>query len=781
MVVMLVAPALAGIPIAMFLYGTATADGENIAAGTTVYAVMDGVVVAIGAVDPNEDPQNPGTFLGGTYGQEAAFGIQADSDQAGLPVTFYIGGTPSLGQTPAQAGGQLATTDPAVALFQLGTLEVNLMLGEAPVEHTLLTSSTTCGNVTAPGDGNNGNNSYPVDTVVPLVATPDAGCCFVEWTGDIGSVADPSAASTTITMDADYSVVANFAAGVTLTTTAGTGGTVTTPATSPTQDCTGAVVDIVATPDTGYTFANWSGDTGTVAETGVASTTILMDASYSVQANFTAAPTAELTVSSGAGGSVTTPPEAGSPHEYNLGAVATIVATPDTGFEFTFWSGQTGTIANVNAASTTITMDADYSIMANFEATQAVPPEVTTVRSSSVRSTAVTLWGSLDSLGDYSPVDVSFEWGTTPGALDQETTRQGYTTTGDFVQVVGGLSPQTTYYFRARAGADSQVDYGTQMSFTTTATPTPAPPAPPQPPASPTATPEPTAEPTAEPTPGPTVEPTPGPTAPPTPPPIPTEEEVDLPVDEGGEVQGDVSHSGFDGSIGVDVGDGTVAQTAGGDPLTEITIREAALVYPNPNAGDCIVPPAYEFLPTGATFNPAITITLHYDETQLQALCPGVAEADLAIAMYKASAGTWQVLPSTVDTVNNVITAEVSSFCYLAVYAEGPEPSPTGPTPTQPPASPTATPEPDEGGGSVGAIVGGIIGALIVIAIIVFVMRRRGQGGGTPATGTGGGMPPPPPPRPASPPPPPPPAAAEPPASAEPPAAEGGEEKAEGT
>jgi hypothetical protein len=619
----------------LFLYGSATADDENIAAGTTVYAVMDSVVVAIGAVDPNEDPLDPGTFLGGTYGQEASFRIQATSDEAGHPVTFYIGGTPSLGQAPAQAGGELATTDPAVVLFQQATLQVNLMLGEPPVEHTLLTSSTTCGNVTAPGDGNNGNNSYPVGTVVPLVATPDAGCCFTGWTGNgTSAMADPTAASTTITMDADYTVVANFAPGVTLTTSAGTGGTVTTPATSPTQHCVGAVVPIEA--------------------------------------------------------------------------------TPDSGFMFVIWSGQTGTITNVNAASTTILMDADYGIMANFDVVTS-EIEVTTVRSSSVRSTTVTLWGNLGSLGDYSPVDVSFEWGTTSGALDQETTPQARTTAGNFIQVVGGLTPQTTYYFRAKAAAGAEGDYGDVMSFTTTVTPTPKPPAP-----------QPTAEPTAQPTPEPTAEPSPSPTPTeaPTPPPIPTEEEVELPVDEGGEVQGDVSHSAFDGTIVVDIGDGTVAQTAGGDALPEITIREAALVYPSPNAGDCIVPPAYEFLPTGATFDPAITITLHYDEGQLAALCPGVAEGNLGLAQFAEGAVSWQVLPSTVNTVNNVITAEVSGFSYIAVYAEGPEATPTAP-PTEPPPGPVVI----LGGGGLStvSVVSLITSISSAVAYLSSLLNRRRQ------------------------------------------------------
>jgi len=48
-----------------------------------------------------------------------------------------------------------------------------------------------------------------------------------------------------------------------------------------------------------------------------------------------------------------------------------ITATPDGGYNFVNWTGDVGTIDNVNAASTTITMSANYSITANFEAAPA--------------------------------------------------------------------------------------------------------------------------------------------------------------------------------------------------------------------------------------------------------------------------------------------------------------------------------------------------------------------------------------------------------------------------
>ena len=73
-----------------------------------------------------------------------------------------------------------------------------------------------------------------------------------------------------------------------------------------------------------------------------------------------------LTISSTAGGSVTTPGEA--TFTYDAGTVVSLVATPATGYGFVNWAGDVDTIANVNAATTTITMQGDYEITARFMA-----------------------------------------------------------------------------------------------------------------------------------------------------------------------------------------------------------------------------------------------------------------------------------------------------------------------------------------------------------------------------------------------------------------------------
>ncbi|MFW6038131.1 MAG: InlB B-repeat-containing protein, partial [Candidatus Saliniplasma sp.] len=72
-----------------------------------------------------------------------------------------------------------------------------------------------------------------------------------------------------------------------------------------------------------------------------------------------------LTTASTEGGSVTTPGEGTYDHyQYND---VNIEATPDANYNFVEWTGDNGTIADTKTSSTTITMEGDYSITANFE------------------------------------------------------------------------------------------------------------------------------------------------------------------------------------------------------------------------------------------------------------------------------------------------------------------------------------------------------------------------------------------------------------------------------
>jgi hypothetical protein len=79
------------------------------------------------------------------------------------------------------------------------------LLSQSLVDLTI--SSSAGGSVTSPGEG---DFTYEEGIWFDLVAEPDEGYHFVNWTGDVDTIADVSGASTAITMNGNYSIVANF-------------------------------------------------------------------------------------------------------------------------------------------------------------------------------------------------------------------------------------------------------------------------------------------------------------------------------------------------------------------------------------------------------------------------------------------------------------------------------------------------------------------------------------------------------------------------------------------
>ncbi|MEE8636881.1 MAG: CFI-box-CTERM domain-containing protein, partial [Dehalococcoidia bacterium] len=237
-----------------------------------------------------------------------------------------------------------------------------------PAMYSLAISSTVGGSATEPGEG---IFVYPVGTVVTLVADTETGYRFVNWTGDVGTIADVEAAGTTIAMNGSYSVTANFELiqGLySLTISSGAGGSVTEPGEGIFIWTAGTVVTLVAQPEEGSQFRKWIGDVGTVAGINAAQTTVTMYDSYSVTASFDTwhpEPVALLTISSTEGGSVTTPGQGTFP--YALGSTVTLAVEAESGYRFASWSGDVGTIADVDTPSTTIVTDSSYSIVAGFE------------------------------------------------------------------------------------------------------------------------------------------------------------------------------------------------------------------------------------------------------------------------------------------------------------------------------------------------------------------------------------------------------------------------------
>lgn len=199
-----------------------------------------------------------------------------------------------------------------------------------------------------------GYHDYVEGTVVDITATPDPGCQFDGWTGD--EVADASSASTKITMDSDKTIIAGFSRVRHTLTINVTGAGSVEPSAGTYSYPEGAVVNITAKPSDGYLFEGWTGE---VAVTLSPSTTVTMDSDKTITVIFSL-PKSTLNIMVEGGGSVN--PSAGN-HSYAKGAVVDITATPDKGYRFDGWIGD---VADADSPGTTVKMNSDKTITANF-------------------------------------------------------------------------------------------------------------------------------------------------------------------------------------------------------------------------------------------------------------------------------------------------------------------------------------------------------------------------------------------------------------------------------
>ncbi len=203
------------------------------------------------------------------------------------------------------------------------------------------------GNITGNGINcpNDCTEAYPGGTTVNVLATPNIGWGFTGWSGDCTNTTP----TCTVTLSDNRTVTANFATLYTLHVAKTGNGTITS---APAgihcgADCSetylsGTAVTLSVTPTAGWVFSGWSG-----ACTGTGPCSVTMNADRAVTATFTAAYT--LTVNKVGNGTVTSTPmgiECGTDctETYADGTNVSLVATPDSGWLFSSWSGAcTGT------------------------------------------------------------------------------------------------------------------------------------------------------------------------------------------------------------------------------------------------------------------------------------------------------------------------------------------------------------------------------------------------------------------------------------------------------
>jgi len=297
----------------------------------------DGDYAVINYIDGNGKPQTTSVFLGKNPTAGTVFGPLGVS---ALDITTA---------STVGTGTALFTVAADHGEFEIRSTTTNTTMGTVNLSTELI--SGTLNTIATYIDGNDLGTTVAGSGTVTVLTFPDP------WTATNSNYTFRVCGETLNVPVAGPSYSLN------ITSTAG--GNVTTPGEGTFVYNGSDVVDLVATPDANYTFVNWTGDTGTIADENAASTNITMNGNYNIMANFKETVHYNLTTSSTAGGNVTTPGE--GTFTYNGSEVVDLVATPDNSYTFVNWTGDTGTIADENAASTTITMNDNYTIVANFK------------------------------------------------------------------------------------------------------------------------------------------------------------------------------------------------------------------------------------------------------------------------------------------------------------------------------------------------------------------------------------------------------------------------------
>ncbi|MBI4286690.1 MAG: DUF4399 domain-containing protein [Chloroflexi bacterium] len=145
-----------------------------------------------------------------------------------------------------------------------------------------------------------------------------------------------------------------------------------------------------------------------------------------------------------------------------------------------------------------------------------------------------------------------------------------------------------------------------------------------------------------------------------------------LTVDSAGSAQATVQLSNAAGNVSVQILSGTKILDKDGKPLATMSGVVVAAAPASP-AGTALLA-SYDFGPDGATFAPAITITMKYDPAKLPA---GVADSELFIAFWDGA--KWTALESTVDAAADTVSARATHFTVFGLMGKLPAPPPPPP------------------------------------------------------------------------------------------------------
>ena len=244
-----------------------------------------------------------------------------------------------------------STANPRIDTNVTGNISVSASF--AINTYTLTYTAGAHGNITGPSPQTVNHG----DSGTLVTAVPDTHYHFVSWSDGV-----MTASRTDTNVIHSISVTANFAIDTfTITASASSGGNII-PSGAVAVGYGGSKTFTIS-PNTGYHTVDVIVDSTNHLGAVTSYTFNNVTAAHTISASF-AINTYTLTVNSGGNGTASKSPNQSS---YNDGVVVNLSASPSTGcYHFVNWTGDTANVANVNAASTTITMHGNYTVQGNF-------------------------------------------------------------------------------------------------------------------------------------------------------------------------------------------------------------------------------------------------------------------------------------------------------------------------------------------------------------------------------------------------------------------------------
>ena len=332
---------------------------------------LDTHVITLSVADVTVDkpaaaPAVPGTVTGAdTYNYYATCTVVATPEVGYHFVNWTANGTEV--STSATYEFMVVGDRDLVANFELDTHVINVTVVDITVDKPAAAPAIP-GTVT-------GANTYNYYATCTLVATPEVGYHFVNWTE--GGVVVETATTYQFMVTENRDLVANFELDTHTITVTVVDVTENIPSAAPavpgsvTGDATYnyyATCTLVATPATGYHFVNWTESGQVVATEATYSFMVTEDralvANFELDTHVITLSVADVTVNKPTA-APTVPGTVTGDGTYNYYATCTVVATPATGYHFVNWTE--GGVEVSTDATYEFMVEGDRDLVANFE------------------------------------------------------------------------------------------------------------------------------------------------------------------------------------------------------------------------------------------------------------------------------------------------------------------------------------------------------------------------------------------------------------------------------